>query len=326
MKNILKKYNLDKKKIIVLFHERHSFISKIINELFIYSCNKNLKELNIKLTDFLLLVPLPTYFKVYNFNDVFIKIKDRYSMMGEPKNRIILGNICLPYHEFSSIPFIFVYKYNDKIYKKISNVFYYEITIDKEPFRQPWNNEAISIGYGSINTYMNNNHVGWSKTSYGYHNDDGKIYSNNTSKYDNQKFGKGDTIGAGLIYLDSFKYEIFFTLNGKLLENSIIFTCVHKLTIMIGLNLSSSIKLNIGNDNFLYNIENHIKPNVVSTNNNFINYELDMSNYKYICRRKKIEYQWTNAYIEDMNQEGDAIIENIQNNVEHIENLLDNLD
>ena len=53
--------------------------------------------------------------------------------------------------------------------------------------------------------------------SFAYHGDDGHLYanSNQSSKDFAGSYGKGDTIGCGVIYNDSVEGTIFYTRNGE---------------------------------------------------------------------------------------------------------------
>ena len=53
--------------------------------------------------------------------------------------------------------------------------------------------------------------------SFAYHGDDGHLYanSNQSSKEFAGPYGKGDTIGCGVIYNDSVEGTIFYTRNGE---------------------------------------------------------------------------------------------------------------
>ncbi|EGC37943.1 hypothetical protein DICPUDRAFT_53617 [Dictyostelium purpureum] len=87
---------------------------------------------------------------------------------------------------------------------------YFEVIIDNLERGQ------ISIGLAQ-QEYPNNLHIGWIKSSYGYHSDDGRKFKckeepgvNEGEPY-GESYKKGDVIGCGM----NFKYkEIFFTKNG----------------------------------------------------------------------------------------------------------------
>ena len=191
MDKFIKNFELNKCRILQIYKKNKKLAKNIIEYIYL-----NINKIIInkpKMINLLSFVPLPTYFKTQehlqnNYDDIFKNENNVYSFLGDPGNRIIMGNICLPYCSFSPIPFSFVYKYNGKSMNTISNVYYYEIKIDNEPFREPWEKQAISLGFGPINTNIKNNHVGWSNSCVGFHSDDGIIYHNNSQKYRLQYF------------------------------------------------------------------------------------------------------------------------------------------
>ena len=99
------------------------------------------------------------------------------------------------------------------------------------------------------------------------------------------------------------------------------------MTPLLELNYSASIKLNIGNENFMYDFSKYITPNVISTKNNFTNFNLDISDYMYKSMTKeKVICKWNNStYINNINQEGMSIVENIQSDLETIDNLINSV-
>lgn len=250
-------YKNDKKSLFLIFKK-------------IYHLHTGLKLYRPRLEYLLLFNPLPKYFKISDYSGDFLNICSRYSFHGEKSNNILMGNVILPHQSISPIPFFFQYKFKNKNYYKISNVFYYEITIDKEPFREPWDGQSISIGYGTTDTPIKNNHVGWSPNSIGYHCDDGKVFSDNSILCELEKYSYGDTVGCVLIYLNKNEYKVLYTLNGKLLPFSRNFITKKQLTTMISLDYPAAVTTNFGENNFLFNIEEFILPNLISTKNYFI--------------------------------------------------------
>ena len=61
--------------------------------------------------------------------------------------------------------------------------------------------------------------------SFAYHGDDGRLYANSNQSLKDYagSYGKGDTIGCGVIYNDSVEGMIFYTRNGEP-QGTIIFT------------------------------------------------------------------------------------------------------
>ena len=273
---LLQNYYKNNKKIISIFKKIYYLIMGI-----------NLYKISLQYI--LLFIPLPRYFKLNNQN--IYNISNTYSNLNNlvNSNLILMGNIRLPHYSTCPIPFFFQHKYNNKIRYTISNIYYYECTIDEYNFIEPFENQAISIGYGNIRTPINYNFVGWAKHTVGYHSDDGMIYSDNIILAKSEKYSNGDTVGAGLIYLEKNKYKIFFTLNGKIINLYQTLITNKKLTIMINIHHSAAVKVNFGETNFLYDFTSLITSNVISTQNNFINnfslkpfiYDLNTSNFKF---------------------------------------------
>lgn len=254
---LLKYYKNDKKSLLLIFKK-------------IYHLHTGNKIYKPKIENILLFNPLPKYFKINDFKNDFMNICNRYSFHSNPGHNILMGNVILPHPSISPIPFFFQYKYKNRNKYTTSNVFYYEIIVDPEAFRKPWDDQSIAIGYGSIDTPARFNHVGWSDTTIGYHSDDGKVFSDNNCISDLPTYSYGDTVGAGIIYIREYEYKLFFTLNGKLLPfNKMLYT-KKKLTTMISLDYSAAVTVNFGHTNFLFNIEEYNNPFIISTNNIFI--------------------------------------------------------
>jgi hypothetical protein len=124
--------------------------------------------------------PLPISLDIENYgvDDKINKDNDDYDLIGKcSNNRILFANRLLPNTITDPIPFTFPIKINEKTIELINtNCFYYEVTMG-ERTREPWINETISIGYGSITTPFRCN-PGWVSDSIGYHLDDGTIQFN----------------------------------------------------------------------------------------------------------------------------------------------------
>jgi hypothetical protein len=73
----------------------------------------------------------------------------------------------------------------------------------------------VGIGFCSGQAIIHMTFPGWEEFTWGYHSDDGKVYTEGASgrKY-GPKFGKGDIVGCGV---DWKSEAYFFTLNGKFL-------------------------------------------------------------------------------------------------------------
>ena len=281
---LLKNYFINNKKMILIFKQLYYLIMGI-------------KLYKIKLQYILLFTPLPRYFKIKDHKNKFINLCNKYSNCNESENLILMGNVILPHSSICPIPFLFQHKYNNKIRYTISNVYYYELTIEKTSFKEPFENQAISIGYGNVRTPITYNFVGWAKHTIGYHSDDGMIYANNVIIAKSDKYSNGDTIGAGLIYVEKNIYKIFFTLNGNLIPLYQTLITNKKLSVMINLNYSSSVKVNFGEDNFLFDFTSLITSNVITTKNNFID---NFSLKKFTYKSNNSKYKFNNILLEPL--------------------------
>lgn len=267
-------YNNNPKKFFIIF-----------KKIYLIHTGNKLNRPNLQ--HFLLFNPLPKYFKIKDHNGDYMNICDRYSFHGTHGNNILISNIVIPHYTLSTIPFFMQYKYNNKFKKITSNVFYYELTIDKKPFRSPWKDQSISIGYGKVTTQLKNNHVGWSANTIGYHSDDGKIFCENSINCVLPVYSYGDTVGAGIIYISKFEYKFFFTLNGKMLPFTRIAIIKERLSAMISIDHPASVLVNFGQRNFLYDFSQHITPIVINTSNTFIKNYFKLNMY---CFESNLKY------------------------------------
>ena len=113
------------------------------------------------------------------------------------------------------------------------------------------------------------------------------IYNNGSQELKSHCFGYDDFIGAGIIYIEPYKYKIFFTRNGLLIPHEILLETEDKLVPMIGLDYSANVLVNFGNTDFIYNFRDHLIPIVISTKNKCINNKYDMTEYRYSCNLLK---------------------------------------
>ena len=270
--------------IIANTRNNRQFPTKYLTDLFNY-VNDNL-NLPIKcdnpLTAIKCFIPLPSRLllsELYTNSNSIIKINNEYQFHGLPGNRIIFSDKILPFQTNDikmPIPFSFPIYDDEHIDIVLSNVFYYELTIDnKKNISATWDQECISIGFGHKYSKFNS-HVGWYDNSVGYHSDDGSIRKNNTSSstiINCNKWNPGDTVGAGIIFTKSNTIKPFFTFNGKivyLFEKS--FEIKNPYFPIIGYDHSHSIKLNFSTHKFKFNIKKFIlenSNNSICTENTF---------------------------------------------------------
>ena len=286
--------------LLLLFRNNEKFKQTFIR--FILKEVNNIKNniLNLTLTHYLLLTPLPTTFKSHE--KIIVNENDMYKFIGKPSDNIITTNRFLPVIGKNPIPFTFGYMQNNNYILMKSNLYYYEITIAKNRSRSKLikHPEVISIGYGCINNKLKGSHVGWQNNSIGYHSDDGKLFSANSKKgyIYHIPYGPEDTIGAGLIYTQTKNiYDVFFTLNGKLLPTKKNVLLIGLLSPQICLCHSHPIKINLGKQPYKFNL----KPILYNTCN------IAISTNNIFLKRHKIDNKITN-YIKYYNNNYDEAV------------------
>ena len=179
-------------------------------------------------------------------------------------DRIIFLDYHIPRIYWES-PFIFPVLRNNIYNFYLSNIYYFEIKVDSINFRESWQDECIGIGFCNrkYNLSSLGYQVGWIKGSFGYHSDDGGIFieSENDLAQRKEKWGPGDTIGAGIKYNQN-TFEVFFTKNGKFLgfinKKLIGKNKKYLLTPAISVDSSYGIEVNFGQKEFKFPIENMI--------------------------------------------------------------------
>lgn len=265
---------INKEYVIRLYHQDKTKALHIINDILINNFNllyiNNLKQFiyndfnnfNIKFIDYLLYTPLPKCLLLDTDTTYFKFIDSKYKSI-ERNTNILAANCYLPYFLNCPIPFTIPYISND-IKLITSNVYYYELTIDTFPFKDPWNSMNISIGFGSSKTDLYHLILGWTNESIGYNSFDGSICCWGQKDKNYKKFGMGDTVGAGIIYEKRNIYSFFFTLNGKIHTTFNNILIINKVIPMIGLNYNTAISLNFNTDIYCYDYRKHIQPIVIS--------------------------------------------------------------
>jgi len=227
--------------------------------------------------------PLPYSFQTNYFADVDKVVVENkcYKFIGQPGDRIMFANRRVPFQDCDAIPFTFPIKKKNNIKLYQSNIFYFEVELLKNNHRESWDKECLSIGYGTEKTIYKNQ-VGWTKTSWGFHSDDGCYMSGNNSQTYSCPWEKGDIVGVGLKYLGNYNYAIFLTKNGIIAGEEKIFNTDEKLYPMLGIDISFPIKVNFGEDEFNFDLECHINSNeIINIKNTFLLNKKDVNTYTY---------------------------------------------
>lgn len=232
---------------------------------------------NISIIHYIKFIPLPSKLKIDQL-DTIIFDKGKYKSCKQ-NNYIVASDISLPHSSISPIPFTIPYISNETQLIK-SNVYYYEITIDKVCFLKSWDSMNVSIGFGTTATDMSDNILGWTNESIGYNSFNGSIYGWSLKDRMFSEYGLGDTVGAGLIYITNNTYDVFFTLNGVIYSELIRIETKNRIIPMIGLNYNASISINFNKTRLMYDYRDHILPIVISTNNIFIKERYDTKSYQ----------------------------------------------
>ena len=187
--------------------------------------------------------------------------------------------------------------------------------MDQSQFRNGWDNECVSIGFCNrdLNSSCIGYQVGWLQGTFGYHSDDGGIFTESGSHYSKQleePWGPGDVVGAGILFKNK-SIKIFFTKNGKFLgffaSKKILKFSQYNLTPAISVDSSYPIKVNFGNDEFLFPIENMILDHYKTPSKSQINYQL--LNNDIVSINNLIKYNQMNQYKNE-----DQILEEISSN------------
>jgi hypothetical protein len=262
------------------------YLKYLLEKYFNINLSNNIID-NNSFLNFSCFYPLPNLLDInyYKDDDEVIEENNIYKFTGEFSNiRILFGNRLLPNPNTDPIPFTFPIKTNINTIELINtNCFYYEVTIC-ERIRDYYDNETISIGYGSITTPIRCN-PGWVTDTVGYHLNDGSIQCNQIIiKNSGPICNIGDTVGAIIVYVSINNYQIFFTFNGSIIINKNFNNNIFiksQIVPIIGYNHSCKIKVNFGNEVFKFNIKNFYNTNfIISQNNKFINDHNFINNIK----------------------------------------------
>ena len=265
--------------------EDNFFPQKYVTELY-KEFNNNLPIISDSyLSSIKCFIPLPTEFVITDRhieNNKITKNDNIYEFHGNKGHRLLFSNQLLPFfnkkHIVLPLPFTFPIHNDNNIELVSSNIYYYEVTIlDKKNLNDNWNEECISVGFGSADVPFES-HVGWYSNSFGYHSDDGTFRFNQTANSILNKskiLYPGDTIGSGIIFLNDNNIKFFYTINGTLIY---VYNDVYKINKpyfpIIGYDHPNSIKVNFSTEKFKFDIKNLINQYsdlVISTNNDYMN-------------------------------------------------------
>jgi len=262
--------DLAKKYITKLYHQYNPIYENI--------------KVNKPLLSLISFAPLPYEFQTeyLSKNDTVNKSNNIYSFLGEPGNRILYANRRVPSCDKDAVPFTIPITTDDTTELIQSNVFYYEVTILPAHIREPFNNQCVSIGFGTNRTpYLN--HVGWTEESWGFHSDDGNFMNSNRAYNVTQPWGLGDTVGVGLIYDNKNEYRLLLTKNGIIIDDNNKIKTHLELYPMIGLDLSSPIFVNWGQKKFKFELQKYISCNKIINNNiTFLSRPRDITSYRFV--------------------------------------------
>ena len=229
--------------------------------------------------------PLPDNFniEILQKHDAVLQKDNTYFYCGEPGDRMLFANRRLPVIGKDPVPFMFPINKKNTTKIILSNTFYFEVKILNKQFRKGWNNECLSLGYGSTRTSYKAQ-VGWTEKSWGFHSDDGCYINNNKSVIFSQKWELNDIIGVGLTYLSKTKYKIFLTKNGLIVNDEQYITCDdEEMVPMMGFDLSYPVFVNWGFNEFIFDLEKYVSSsNILSAFNTFLSKKEPLSNYSII--------------------------------------------
>lgn len=293
--------------LLKVFLKEKDYLRKIIDLLIYeyYKINNNLKITHTNMiVEYINIYPRITHLVInkLDINDEIYKLADnRYIFNGDRNSdtdkKFIYSNILLPHKTFSSIPFSFGITNNNTFKLINSNIFYFETYLDVFNFREPFDNEVFRIGFTS--SYYNSNMIKFGSNSFGVDLLNNFMCSRNEFLFFDKIIKKGDIVGVGLEYTNIDEYNLFTTVNGKLLESKIKINTPDRLKLIISLKMSTGINVNFGDKDFIFDIEKIINYNkiVYSSNNNFItNFDLDKLNTENILNNYETIYNWISTF------------------------------
>ena len=274
--------------LIKLFIQDTKFFIKIIKKFFkeYYPIYERSIQFNNPILQYINLYPpmkilrtehIPNKFEIARISNSILGLNsNRYLLLGDKNNNFIYSDKILPHQKNSAIPFSLGIVKNKKFKIITSNIFYFEVSIDKYNFRYADFNESLLIGFTNAETPETNNNFGFGKM-FGLNVFENRVEIDGQFAYLPIEITKGDIVGIGLKYIKKFEYELFLTCNGQIINvkyNELNFLKIrHYLKVVICLNLASAIDVNFGSEQFLFDIEkiNHFPMIVNVSKNNFVN-------------------------------------------------------
>jgi hypothetical protein len=128
--------------------------------------------------------------------------------------------------------------------------FYFEIEIQPDLGRD--SELIIAIGFTTQPVRLEN-FPGWffhAAPSWGYHGDDGRFFANGyeSNRLPQAPYGKGTTIGCGIIYQNGVDGQIFYTKDGESLGIAVEKGVVGRLYPVVGVAEPVKLEANFGDD------------------------------------------------------------------------------
>ena len=274
---------------------------KILNNFYEID-DKSIKNINL-IPSFLNMYPRISYFSSDNLsyeNEIFcqknIGFSNRYLLLGKPSKKFIFSDKVLPNYMNCNVPFTF-YLTNQNYESEFlsSNIYYFEVKIEKKCFKEELIIEEFYIGF--ISALYDSEDF-----NFGDHFSFGLDFSKNIFKINDSilqipnKLEKGDTFGLGLELISRNSYRIIFTVNGTRIyfDNNLDYVISnHFLKIGMNIQLNNAIIINFGDEPFLFNIKDCIDSSKVLniSNNNFLQlgFQFEFINTKNIFEKN---YFW----------------------------------
>jgi hypothetical protein len=235
-----------------------------------YNININQDYISINLIDIINMVKLPSLLNLLNTNNIIIDKTNniiKYICNNNINNNIyniIPANLFLPNVYLDPIPFTIPFYTKNNLFFIQSNVYYFEISIEKYSSQDKCDSMNVGIGFGTNDSTLDNTMIGWSNDTIGYNSFNGVISCFTKKDYPYKKFNYGDTVGAGVIYKENNIYEFFFTLNGKKINCSYQLYIKKKIIPVVSFTQYAKIYINFNTSIFKYNYTHDITPIVLS--------------------------------------------------------------